>query len=121
MMHEQKNLEQIMGLIIHGGNARSNAMEAVAAGKEGDFDKAKELLETSGKELNKAHRIQTIMLQQEAEGTPVDLTLLTVHSQDHLMNAITTRNLAKEMIDLYQKMEIYDWFGRKEENNHEEN
>lgn len=35
-MNEQ-NLEAIMGLIIHGGDAKSSAMEALQAAKEGDF------------------------------------------------------------------------------------
>ncbi len=44
-MQEQKNLEAIMGLIMFGGNAKSDAMEAIAAAKYGsqprssdDFD-----------------------------------------------------------------------------------
>ncbi|EGO5016481.1 PTS lactose/cellobiose transporter subunit IIA [Enterococcus faecalis] len=112
-MVEQRKLEQIMGLIIHGGNAKSDAMEAITAGKEGDFDKANKLLKSSNDELKQAHRIQSFMLQQEAEGSPIELTLLTVHSQDHLMNAITTRDLAKEIIDLHHKIELYDWFGKE--------
>lgn len=32
------------------------------------------------------------------------MTLLVVHSQDHLMNAITFRDLAGEMVDLYEKL-----------------
>lgn len=33
-MEDQKNLEAIMGLIMFGGNAKSDAMEAIAAGKK---------------------------------------------------------------------------------------
>ena len=36
-MEDQKNLEAIMGLIMFGGNAKSDAMEAIAAAKKGDF------------------------------------------------------------------------------------
>lgn len=37
-------LETIMGLIMHGGDAKSNAMEAIYAAKSGDFDNAEEKL-----------------------------------------------------------------------------
>ncbi len=37
---DEQNLEAIMGLIMYGGNAKSDAMEAIAAAKEGDFELA---------------------------------------------------------------------------------
>ncbi|PTF08850.1 PTS lactose/cellobiose transporter subunit IIA, partial [Staphylococcus equorum] len=37
-------------------------------------------------------------------GENINLTLLTVHSQDHLMTAITFKDLAQEMIDLYKEV-----------------
>ena len=33
------------------------------------------------------------------------LSLLMVHGQDHLMNAITFLDMAKEMVDVYRKLE----------------
>ena len=39
-MDGQQNLEAIMGLIMYGGNAKSDAMEAIAAAKSGDFELA---------------------------------------------------------------------------------
>lgn len=37
-------------------------------------------------------------------GEKVELSLLFVHAQDHLMNAITIKELASEFVDLYRKM-----------------
>ena len=37
---DEQNLEAIMGLIMYGGNAKSDAMEAIAAAKEGNFELA---------------------------------------------------------------------------------
>jgi cellobiose-specific phosphotransferase system component IIA len=34
---DQQNLEAIMGLIIHSGNAKSDAMEAIRAAKRSNF------------------------------------------------------------------------------------
>ena len=38
----EENLEAIMGLIVHAGNAKSDAMEAIQAAKKGDFSEATE-------------------------------------------------------------------------------
>lgn len=96
--------ELIMQLIVNGGDARSRAMEAIQYAKSGDLTKAKELIEESGKFLDKAHDFQTNLIQNEAAGKRTEISLLMVHAQDHLMNAITVRDLAKEFIDMYEKM-----------------
>lgn len=33
------------------------------------------------------------------------MTLLMVHAQDHLMSAITVRDLAREIVELYRREE----------------
>ncbi|KAE9506562.1 Lichenan-specific phosphotransferase enzyme IIA component (plasmid) [Lactiplantibacillus plantarum] len=48
--------------------------------------------------------MQTKMLTAEANGKHSQLTLLTVHSQDHLMTAITFIDLAQELIKVYHKL-----------------
>ncbi|MEM5080835.1 PTS lactose/cellobiose transporter subunit IIA, partial [Enterococcus faecalis] len=52
-----------------------------------------------------AHHSQTGMLTEEAKGNNMQVTLLTVHSQDHLMTAIAFTDLAKEIIDLYRRID----------------
>ncbi|KAF1303386.1 MULTISPECIES: PTS lactose/cellobiose transporter subunit IIA [Enterococcus] len=101
---DEKNLEAIMGLIMYGGNAKSDAMEAIQAAKTGNFEEAEEKIKDAEKSLVEAHHSQTNMLTQEAQGNHMEVTLLTVHSQDHLMTAIAFTDLAKEIIALYKKM-----------------
>ncbi len=103
-MEDQENLEAIMGLIMNGGNAKSDAMEAIQAAKTGDFELADQKIKDADESLVKAHHSQTGMLTQEAQGEHVTVTLLTVHSQDHLMTAIAFKDLAVEIIDLYKKL-----------------
>lgn len=100
---EQENLESIMGLIINAGNAKSDAMEAIQAAKEGKFEEADEKIKTAEESLVLAHHSQTGLLTKEAQGEQMTITLLTVHSQDHLMTAIAFTDLAKEIIDLHRK------------------
>ncbi|AYW45303.1 PTS lactose/cellobiose transporter subunit IIA [Tetragenococcus koreensis] len=104
-MDEQENLEAVMGLIMYGGNAKSDAMEAIAAAKKGDFELADQKLKDADESLNQAHHSQTGMLTEEAQGKHMDITLLAVHSQDHLMTAIAFKDLATEIIDLYRRLD----------------
>ena len=101
---EQETLMAAMGLIANGGNAKSLAFEAIRLAKKGDIEGAREKLKESDKSLLEAHNSQTNMLTKEAQGDHMHVTLLVVHSQDHLMNAITFRYLAGEMVDLYEKL-----------------
>lgn len=104
MAESEENLQAVMGLIMNGGNAKSSAFEAIKAAKNGDFKKADAKLKEADKFLVDAHNSQTGMLTKEANGEHVPITLLMVHSQDHIMNAITFRDLAGEIVDLYKKL-----------------
>jgi cellobiose PTS system EIIA component len=99
------SLEVSFQLILHSGNARSHAMEAITFAKKRNFTEAHKSLEESGKELTKAHNVQTTLLQAEASGAPPNLSILLVHAQDHLMNSITVKDLAGEMVELYSTIE----------------
>ncbi len=102
---DEQNLETIMGLIMYGGNAKSDAMEAIAAAKAGDFELADQKVKDAEASLVEAHHSQTGLLTQEAQGNHMTVTLLTVHSQDHLMTSIAFTDLAKEIIDIYRRIE----------------
>ncbi|KFN04588.1 PTS lactose/cellobiose transporter subunit IIA [Bacillus clarus] len=91
-------------LILHGGNARSCAMEAIDYAKRGEFTEAETKLQEALDELKEAHRLQTDLIQKEAGGEKTEVTLLMIHAQDHLMNAITVKELASEFVELYKKM-----------------
>lgn len=94
-----------MALITNGGNARSLAMKAIYAAKAGNFDEAEKNMEECNQFLVSAHKSQTELLTAEAGGQAMDVSILLIHAQDHLMNAITVRDLAEEIIDVYKHME----------------
>lgn len=102
---QEELLETIMGLIMHGGDAKSSSMEAIYAAKKGDFDTAEQKIVDAEEALGNAHKSQTTLLTQEASGDSVELSLLLVHGQDHLMNAITFKDLAVEIIDVHRKLD----------------
>lgn len=98
------NQETILQIIVNGGNARSYSMEAIQLAKADKIKEARESLVKAGEELAKAHISQTKLIQEEASGNSIEISLLMVHAQDHLMNAITVKDLAQEFIDMYERI-----------------
>lgn len=100
------NLEEIIiNLVLNGGEGKSKAMQAITFAKKGDFEMAQQCINESEEFISKAHNFQTDLLQKEAAGElNIQFSLLIVHGQDHLMNAMTVKDLAKEMISLYKEM-----------------
>jgi PTS system cellobiose-specific IIA component len=52
-----------------------------------------------------AHRIQTKKLQEEAEGDDVTYSVLFTHAQDTVMTIMSEYNLAKRLINIFEKKE----------------
>lgn len=94
----------IFQLILNSGNARSSAMEAIREAKEGNFENATAKIQEAKDALSEAHKQQTELIQGEARGEKTEVSVLLIHSQDHLMNAMTVKDLAEEFIDLYKKI-----------------
>lgn len=97
-------MEVVMTLIMHGGDARSGSMEAIHAAKANDYELAQKKLDSADDSIKQAHIVQTDLLTQEASGKSVEINLLLIHAEDHLMNAMTYRDLAEEMIELYKRV-----------------
>lgn len=96
--------EIIMGIILQSGEARSSAMEAIQWAKKGELEKAAELIGQANEKLVGAHGSQTKLIQSEIQGEKIEVSLLMIHAQDHLMNAIAVRDMAKEFVDLYKRV-----------------
>jgi cellobiose PTS system EIIA component len=94
--------QTIFQIILHGGNGKSSSMEAIAAAKEGNFVEANKKLKQASEAINEAHHVQTQLIQNEVNGAKSEVSLLMVHAQDHLMNALTVRDLATVVVDLYE-------------------
>ncbi|GAA4057004.1 PTS lactose/cellobiose transporter subunit IIA [Amphibacillus indicireducens] len=96
--------ETAFQIILHAGNGKSNAMEAIQEAKSGDFEAADNKLNEANIDLRKAHQFQTKLLQDEANGSNKEISIILIHAQDHLMTSMTVRDLAIEMIDLYRRL-----------------
>jgi len=93
--------ETIFQIILHGGNGKSLAMESIQLAKKGDIQNARKKINEAEEAINQAHHIQTTLIQDEVSGQKNEVTLLMVHAQDHLMTAITIKDIANEMVELY--------------------
>ena len=102
---ELQELEDIiMGLIINAGQARSLAYAALKEAKQGNFNTARALMSQSQLSINEAHLVQTKLIEDDEGTGKTKVSLILVHAQDHLMNAMLVRELVMELIVLHEKI-----------------
>lgn len=91
-------------IIAAAGDAFSNFYQAVEEARKFNFETAEELVEAGQKSLNAAHNAQTEMLTAEARGDDMELGVILIHGQDHLMTAILYERIAKQLIEICREM-----------------
>lgn len=96
--------EIIMTIILNAGNARSKCLIALKRARAYQFYEAKMLIKEANESLNIAHKAQTKLIQNELNGKTQDVTLLMLHAQDHLMSAITIKDMACEMVAFVEEI-----------------
>ncbi len=98
-MTDEKMEEIVMSLVGFSGEGRSYAFEALRAARQGDFTKSDEAMKKCNEALLEAHHTQTDLIQNEINGVPTKVSILMVHAQDHLMNALLAKELIEELIE----------------------
>lgn len=93
----------LMELVVNAGDGRSLAIQAIRAARAGNFQEATRLLAECKEAINRCHNTQTSLIQSELQGKTVTINLLMVHAQDHIMNAMTVKDLATEMIEILKE------------------
>ncbi len=102
-MTENEELQTIsFSIILHAGNARSLAMEAIELAKNKEIEQAHQKIEAAEQEFTEAHHVQTKLLQQEATGENQNISIILIHAQDHLMTSMVVKDMALVIIDLYK-------------------
>ncbi len=105
-MEEMRVIDEttIINLIVSAGSANSMLQQAFLEMSGGNESTALEMLERANEELIKAHETQTDLLRMEAEGDHAQMSLLMVHAQDHLMNAILCKQLMTNLIEMQREI-----------------
>lgn len=99
-----ENLELIsFQLISNVGEARSFLFQALKASREENFEEAENCVKDAEASLIKAHESHSSLIQQEASGEPVKVSLLLMHAEDQLMTTETLKGITQEMILTHKK------------------
>lgn len=96
--------QTVMELLINAGEARSHAMSAIQSARKREWQQADEALAASAEAAKAAHRIQTQLIGADESEGKLPMTLILVHAQDHLMNAMLCRDLAEEIVLLRKEL-----------------
>ncbi|CAX61141.1 MULTISPECIES: PTS lactose/cellobiose transporter subunit IIA [Erwinia] len=96
--------QTMMELLISAGEARSHAMSAIQFARKKQWQQADEALAASLEASKGAHHIQTQLIGADEGCGKVPVTLILVHAQDHLMNAMLCRDLAEEIVLLRKEL-----------------
>ena len=95
--------ENVFPIIALAGESKSLAYEALRLAKENKFEESDKKMQEADKLLLESHQYQTDLISKEANGESFVINLLFIHAQDHLMTSMLARELAEEIIHLYQR------------------
>ena len=91
-------------LITAAGGAKSSYIEAIQKAKEGLYDEAEELIRQGDEMMKQGHEPHTELIQKEAGGEDVKMSLILTHAEDQMMSTEVFKVMAEEMIELYKKV-----------------
>lgn len=91
-------------LITAAGSAKSSYIEAIQKAKEGRYEEAADLIAAGDEMTKQGHLPHTDLVQKEAAGENVPMSLLLTHAEDQMMSTEVFKVLAEEMIELYKKV-----------------
>lgn len=92
-------------MISFNGSARSCFIEAIAAAKEGDFERAEQLMAEGEEQFIEGHRVHAQLIQQEASEGKTEINLLLIHAEDQMMSAEMMKIVAAELIDIHKQLQ----------------
>ncbi|MFS1663530.1 lactose-specific PTS transporter subunit IIA [Streptococcus sp. zg-JUN1979] len=93
-------------IVAYAGDARSHLLEALAAAKSGDFQKADALCEAANEAIIEAHQSQTRLLKEEASGSDLAFSVTLMHGQDHLMTTLLLKDMMTHILELYKRSDM---------------
>lgn len=98
-------LEKIMVGVASAGTAKSLGKEALSlALNENKFGEARELFKEAKKSLLEAHSFHFDFIQKEASGEKIELSLLLVHLEDHIMTTSSFLDSLEDQITLIERV-----------------
>ncbi len=90
-------------IISNVGAAKSQYMEIINKCENKDFDLLEDMFEEADNYLVQGHKKHMELVQMEASGDPLNISLLLIHAEDQLMNAELVKILAQKFMHLYKE------------------
>ena len=90
-----------MQIILHAGDARAAAEEAVKTALEGDAAAREEIADATAL-IAQAHASQTDIIQKEAGGHDYPYSILFAHAQDTMMTIDLQIRISSQLIDVIE-------------------
>lgn len=91
-------------IISNVGMAKSLAIEALRAVREGNNEEADKKLKEAREFQIVGHHAHADLIQKEAAGEKLDFSLILMHAEDQLISTETIIDLAVEMIAMYRDL-----------------
>nr|WP_248629980.1 PTS lactose/cellobiose transporter subunit IIA [Enterococcus cecorum] len=101
---EETNTTELdsMQIILHAGNAKSDAYEALAELKKGNTKIYKEKIQSAKDEIKLAHQSHANILRNlSSENKMKEVDLLLVHAEGHLSSTSIAVDLIEEIAELH--------------------
>lgn len=100
----EEMLEKIMMGVAIAGTARSLGKEALNQANQGDFQKARELFAEAKKSFVEVHGSHFDLIQKESSGEKVEICLLLIHMEDHIMTTGLFLDSLEDQINLIERV-----------------
>ena len=98
MLSLDKELEKtLFQIIASSGESKNKLFEAIDAFQNGDYEKKDKLLKESEELVFDANKLLYKLVQREAQGEKIPLSILLIHSLDILMSSITAREIVTRL------------------------
>lgn len=89
-------------IIASAGAAKSDAMEAIFAAKNKNFDLAKTKIDSANQNIIEAEKAHFELIQKEAQGIKISVPLILMHAEDQLLCSQNLILIAQEIIELHK-------------------
>lgn len=101
-LNENSLIEVAMQIILHAGDARNFAVQAVNEAKKGNSKESEALMSEAEKSIVKAHEVQTNIIQDTMRGVNYEYNILFIHAQDTLMTIKSELAMYNELIEIHE-------------------
>lgn len=101
-MEDNELVPVAMQIILHAGDARVLANEAIEHAKKQEFREAHKCLADAHEKIVQAHQSQTKVIQDETRGVVHEPNLLFTHAQDTMMTISSELRLTKVLVEMFE-------------------